>query len=183
MIRRPPRSTLFPYTTLFRSGTNLGNLVLAADGSYTYTVANSAVQFLAATNANGGTATHVDTFTVTAADGTTKDLKCTRLDTNHTQMMGTPTVVDVTEDNGLLAAIMTASGSIPIPDVDSFFLLIRLPARATLFPYTTLVRSADGSYTYTVANSAVQFLAATNANGGTATHVDTFTVTAADGTT
>src|SRR5258708_14927592 len=27
MIRRPPRSTLFPYTTLFRSatGTNLGN--------------------------------------------------------------------------------------------------------------------------------------------------------------
>src|ERR1039457_7623158 len=23
MIRRPPRSTLFPYTTLFRSGTNL----------------------------------------------------------------------------------------------------------------------------------------------------------------
>src|SRR3712207_3973372 len=24
MIRRPPRSTLFPYTTLFRSGTDLG---------------------------------------------------------------------------------------------------------------------------------------------------------------
>src|SRR2546430_16271099 len=24
MIRRPPRSTLFPYTTLFRSGENLG---------------------------------------------------------------------------------------------------------------------------------------------------------------
>src|SRR3712207_8772676 len=29
MIRRPPRSTLFPYTTLFRSG-----LVLAARGRY-----------------------------------------------------------------------------------------------------------------------------------------------------
>src|SRR3712207_8902530 len=28
MIRRPPRSTLFPYTTLFRSGTVIG-LVLA----------------------------------------------------------------------------------------------------------------------------------------------------------
>src|SRR5256885_10085627 len=25
MIRRPPRSTLFPYTTLFRSGGRLGN--------------------------------------------------------------------------------------------------------------------------------------------------------------
>src|SRR2546430_13198694 len=28
MIRRPPRSTLFPYTTLFRSETKLHNLVL-----------------------------------------------------------------------------------------------------------------------------------------------------------
>src|SRR5437667_5824735 len=27
MIRRPPRSTLFPYTTLFRSGAQLGNPV------------------------------------------------------------------------------------------------------------------------------------------------------------
>src|SRR2546426_5367789 len=27
MIRRPPRSTLFPYTTLFRSGTELHDLV------------------------------------------------------------------------------------------------------------------------------------------------------------
>src|SRR5688572_31972366 len=26
MIRRPPRSTLFPYTTLFRSGVDLGDL-------------------------------------------------------------------------------------------------------------------------------------------------------------
>src|SRR3712207_8482519 len=26
MIRRPPRSTLFPYTTLFRSGRGLGHL-------------------------------------------------------------------------------------------------------------------------------------------------------------
>src|SRR5258707_7938573 len=33
MIRRPPRSTLFPYTTLFRSGggTDCGTLHLAAD--------------------------------------------------------------------------------------------------------------------------------------------------------
>ena len=29
MIRRPPRSTLFPYTTLFRSS-------LRSDGTYTY---------------------------------------------------------------------------------------------------------------------------------------------------
>src|SRR3712207_8017275 len=31
MIRRPPRSTLFPYTTLFRSQAILDNLVMAFD--------------------------------------------------------------------------------------------------------------------------------------------------------
>src|SRR3712207_6171677 len=31
MIRRPPRSTLFPYTTLFRSLTSAGTLILIAD--------------------------------------------------------------------------------------------------------------------------------------------------------
>src|SRR5256885_10881128 len=30
MIRRPPRSTLFPYTTLFRSGLELVDLVIGA---------------------------------------------------------------------------------------------------------------------------------------------------------
>src|SRR2546422_5662244 len=30
MIRRPPRSTLFPYTTLFRSGLNLAVLAVAS---------------------------------------------------------------------------------------------------------------------------------------------------------
>src|SRR5256885_10814503 len=32
MIRRPPRSTLFPYTTLFRSGTTFGAGSIGADG-------------------------------------------------------------------------------------------------------------------------------------------------------
>src|SRR5256885_8219361 len=32
MIRRPPRSTLFPYTTLFRSRGLVGNAVGAVDG-------------------------------------------------------------------------------------------------------------------------------------------------------
>src|ERR1035438_643063 len=33
MIRRPPRSTLFPYTTLFRSGTRNGDLVFTLDAA------------------------------------------------------------------------------------------------------------------------------------------------------
>src|SRR5690349_22594848 len=32
MIRRPPRSTLFPYTTLFRSSTLFGGVVELLDG-------------------------------------------------------------------------------------------------------------------------------------------------------
>ena len=70
---------------------NLGSLVLAADGSYTYTVPNSAVQFLAGSNANGGTSTHVDTFTVTAADGTTKLVSFTINGANDAAVIGTPT--------------------------------------------------------------------------------------------
>src|SRR2546426_2533421 len=34
MIRRPPRSTLFPYTTLFRSGDETGIKVLAVELRY-----------------------------------------------------------------------------------------------------------------------------------------------------
>src|SRR5258707_7399264 len=34
MIRRPPRSTLFPYTTLFRSRALIGNYQKRGDGSY-----------------------------------------------------------------------------------------------------------------------------------------------------
>src|SRR3712207_7805797 len=34
MIRRPPRSTLFPYTTLFRSGVVVGRRSVLTDGRY-----------------------------------------------------------------------------------------------------------------------------------------------------
>src|SRR5258705_6810752 len=33
MIRRPPRSTLFPYTTLFRSGSNLSERVVVTQSA------------------------------------------------------------------------------------------------------------------------------------------------------
>src|SRR5258707_11698199 len=67
MIRRPPRSTLFPYTTLFRSltgglnigtaiTTTLGTLTMASDGSYSY-------------QAKANDPTGVDTFTYTIKDG------------------------------------------------------------------------------------------------------------------
>src|SRR5688572_32204104 len=41
MIRRPPRSTLFPYTTLFRSRREIEVLRLVAAGGRTKTVADA----------------------------------------------------------------------------------------------------------------------------------------------
>src|SRR3712207_7288820 len=38
MIRRPPRSTLFPYTTLFRSQTDSANITWSLDSSDTQIV-------------------------------------------------------------------------------------------------------------------------------------------------
>src|SRR3712207_9390434 len=47
MIRRPPRSTLFPYTTLFRSHTEiLGDLSNSRDPLTMFEVANMRVFFL-----------------------------------------------------------------------------------------------------------------------------------------
>src|SRR5205085_134027 len=157
----------------------LGGLVLAADGSYTYSVANSAVQFLAGSDANGGTSTHVDTFTVTSADHTTEHQTQTNHVTNHPAEIDTPTVAAVTEDTpDSSAATLPATATLAISDTaagegHSLSLHDALPIYLG-----GLVLAADGSYTYSVANSAVQFLAGSDANGGTSTHVDTFTVTA-----
>ena len=67
----PAVSTASFNTAVISTSENLGNLVLASDGSYTYSVANSAVQYL---NTNQ---TKVDTFTITTSDGTTKDVSFT----------------------------------------------------------------------------------------------------------
>src|SRR2546425_5164350 len=48
MIRRPPRSTLFPYTTLFRSGLGGGCLVASVEVAYQYAIAGAGVAGAAA---------------------------------------------------------------------------------------------------------------------------------------
>ncbi|WP_208647147.1 VCBS domain-containing protein, partial [Mesorhizobium kowhaii] len=138
-------------TTVTPGAGNLGALVLAADGSYTYSVANAAVQFLAGSTANGGTATQVDTFTVTAADGTSKLVSFTIHGTNDAAVIGDPTVADVTEDSS--PTTLTATGSISITDVDTgenHFNTTVTPGAGNL---GALVLAADGSYTYSVANA------------------------------
>src|SRR5262245_1441486 len=91
---------------------NLGSLTLQTNGSYTYTVADSLVDFLGAND------TKVDTFTVTALDGTTKQISFTIHGTNEAAVIGDPTVHDVTEDVNVVNGNLTAIGTIPITDQD-----------------------------------------------------------------
>src|SRR5436309_5316267 len=75
MLRRPPRSTLFPYTTLFRSGLS-GDLEGLRD---------------AADRASNGTREHLpdprDVFLVgRAGDAEEQDRKSTRLNSSHVKI-------------------------------------------------------------------------------------------------
>src|SRR2546422_7881476 len=70
MIRRPPRSTLFPYTTLFRSGTNVPrraqNVMLSETHAFSPDLIN---EFRAAYNR--------------VSAGSFQDRKSTRLNSSH----------------------------------------------------------------------------------------------------
>src|SRR5207248_3263346 len=127
---------------------------LNADGSYTYSVANSAVERMSVLKGNGGTSTHVDTFTVTAADGTTKQVSFTIHGTNDAAVIGAPTVADVTEDVALVGGNLTATGSIAISDADTGEDHFSTTVSGAAGNLGSLSLNADGSYTYSVANSA-----------------------------
>src|SRR3712207_7625596 len=68
MIRRPPRSTLFPYTTLFRSTRRTGGAIQAhpEDGGRKEVLCRSSPSSIAAANPNA-----------------TRDRKSTRLNSSH----------------------------------------------------------------------------------------------------
>src|SRR5258708_16890369 len=70
MIRRPPRSTLFPYTTLFRSADIFGRRRLFLLG----------VGLFAVASATSGAAVNPGML---VADATAKDRKSTRLNSSH----------------------------------------------------------------------------------------------------
>src|SRR4051794_19081 len=156
-------------TAVISSAGNSGTLVLQSNGSYTYSVADSAVQYL------GAGQTKTDTFTVTALDGTTRQLSFNIRGTNDAAVIGTPTVHDVTEDAA--NPTLTATGSISITDADQGQAAFKISVTSSASNLGNLVIAANGTYTYSVADSAVQYLGAGD------TKVDTFTVTSLDGTT
>jgi len=156
-------------TAVTAAAGTLGTLSLSANGAYTYSVADSAVQYL------GQGQTKVDTFTVTSADGTTKQVSFTIHGVNDAAVIGTPTVADVYKDAS--PTTLTASGTITISDADQGQAAFQTTVLAATGDLGRLVLQSNGSYTYSVADSKVQYL------GAGQTKVDTFTVTSLDGTT
>src|SRR2546430_3000765 len=78
MIRRPPRSTLFPYTTLFRSKP----LLARYDGHWYFPV----LQTLPETTFGGDFPTPTDYLDPLIRANLAKDRKSTRLNSSHSQI-------------------------------------------------------------------------------------------------
>src|SRR3989441_582726 len=133
MIRRPPRSPLFPYTTLFRSAfiallneavtvVLRGTPVAPGAGACTVTVGATSVVKLQRESAPSGVPIASVTLPANAAE----------------QNAPAP--------NGLLGlrvATVPAALTVTIAGTSAFFSMIRRPPRSTLFPYTTLFRSNE----------------------------------------
>src|SRR5947208_12565388 len=78
MIRRPPRSTLFPYTTLFRSFT----MRLSYDNRYIWGK-NEGMFLCLVDSANLHVPTHQFTVATVSGKETNPDRKSTRLNSSH----------------------------------------------------------------------------------------------------
>src|SRR2546421_8904070 len=82
MIRRPPRSTLFPYTTLFRSTALASDIATAANRfNSNATPAQQTALASARSGLNG-----VEASIVSARQTNKRDRKSTRLNSSHDQI-------------------------------------------------------------------------------------------------
>src|SRR5690554_7290945 len=91
MLRRPPRSTLFPYTTLFRSKNNEKEveveLETASEASemaqeYIVDTANSVIKW----EGSKPTGTHHGTILLSEGSFSVQDRKSTRLNSSHVRI-------------------------------------------------------------------------------------------------
>src|SRR3954464_1854979 len=127
MIRRPPRSTLFPYTTLFRSLAEgyTGPFKVQAAGPFTL-----AAHALRSEEHTSELQSH-------------DNLVCRLLlETKSNKLYLTKDMVnnDATVCKNLKSREICIKSDKHQQSI-SFFLMIRRPPRSTLFPYTTLFRS------------------------------------------
>ncbi|WP_445636438.1 hypothetical protein NSTC745_01339 [Nostoc sp. DSM 114161] len=156
-------------TTVTSATGNLGSLSISSGGTYTYSVANSAVQSLAAGQ------TKTETFIVSSIDGTaTQDIVITINGVNDVATIAGTSTAAVTED--ATTPNLTATGSLSVSDVDAGQSLFNTTVTSATGNLGSLSISSGGTYTYSVANSAVQSLAAGQ------TKTETFSVSSIDGT-
>src|ERR1017187_5243471 len=128
MIRRPPRSTLFPYTTLFRSGlVKMGNVIILGsqwgdDGCIDRksTRLNSSHRCIS--------------YAVFCLKK--KRRKCRHAQIRPARIRGLGQLA-----HGAAAGLPVVCPPLAGERREPFFLRIRRPPRSTLFPYTTLFRS------------------------------------------
>src|SRR3982751_972264 len=138
MIRRPPRSTLFPYTTLFRSGHHAHRSVV-----------RRCAPVRRKKHRRGR-----------------RDRKSTRLNSSHDQISYAVFCLKINKliiaswqrrETAVLVSramnVQPVRGWALLEElfhdligVPFFFLMIRRPPRSTLFPYTTLFRSEEVAY-------------------------------------
>src|SRR5476649_231157 len=123
MIRRPPRSTLFPYTTLFRSPHRLAE-GLAEPGRF-----RSGARLLDRKSTRLNSSHTVLSYAVFCLKK--KKKQGSRIAARRSSAL--PCAARA-EKSAVAGATTIAS------DAFVFFLMIRRPPRSTLFPYTTLFR-------------------------------------------
>src|ERR1039458_10090280 len=133
MIRRPPRSTLFSYTTLFRSALPIPN------GGHPEVIFSDASLGIIDRKSTRLNSSHL---------GISYAVFCLKKKTVCSEQLPL-----IRPFQSALASRSLQNGAINVddpPDLrtiqsfaskDVFFLMIRRPPRSTLFPYTTLFRS------------------------------------------
>src|SRR5476651_804802 len=137
MIRRPPRSTLFPYTTLFRSP--LGYSLNTARISRGRLRGASWAPDRKSTRLNSS---HANISYAVFCLKKKKLLPQQHPESQHYTARQV-SLIGRAPHLGLLSLEGSgdhARAEAVLVDVDVFFLMIRRPPRSTLFPYTTLFR-------------------------------------------
>src|SRR2546426_818446 len=136
MIRRPPRSTLFPYTTLFRSitGNGFANLGFGLPMVNFMRGTTLLAQARATALTGGSTLTVPFPTPATAITPNLPGLSAGPVQAQVWQQTGSAPTFSL-----IGSAALTVTDTRPVPGV--FFLMIRRPPRSTPFPYSTLFRS------------------------------------------
>src|SRR5215204_6201146 len=153
MIRRPPRSTLFPYTTLFRS---LSELTCSRNGPPSVRRRVISDKDRKSTRLNSSHT--VISYAVFC-------LKKKKLIAENSDIH---TKIENKENSKILREVSVMFGAFPecyfyfACSFDKihgvfFFLMIRRPPRSTLFPYTTLFRSPTSTFCVTRLRSSARW--------------------------